>query len=91
MEILELIGGLLEAGDACFCFLQIIAMMLDGTSFFAGYRAVREGRKRKAQMAEGVTPEERNIYKVVFWVLLPLAALTTGLVIYGFVKSRGRS
>ena len=93
MEIVEAIfalgAGMLEAGDACLCFVQIVALFADGTSVFTGYQAVRKGRQRKEQIAEGVTPQ-RNVYKVVFWVLLPLAASMTVWVILSLVRAWGK-
>ncbi len=94
MEIIEavvgVIGALLESSEGCLCFMQILALMLDGSSFFTGYRAVSEGKKRQAQREAGATPQGRNSYKLIFWLLLPFALFTTAMVVFSLVVGRLR-
>ena len=94
MEIVEVLlafaAGMAESGEGCLCFMQIVAMFLDGTSVFTGYRAVRENRKRKTLREEGITPEGRNPYLRASWLLIPCALAITALVIWIMVQSRRR-
>lgn len=91
MEILEVIfaagAGLLEWGDGCLCLMQLVAMFVDGTSLFTGYRAVRENRNRKTLRQAGETPEGRNTYARALWLLIPSALLITAFVILTMARS----
>lgn len=91
MEILEVLftagAGLFESADGCLCVMQLVAMFVDGTSLFTGYRAVRENRNRKTLRAAGETPEGRNTYARALWLLVPCALAITAFVILTMARS----
>ena len=90
MEILELLVALAEAGEACGCFLQLLAAFADGATALTGAAAVKERRRRRRLRTEGAEPEGPNTKLIAFWVILPFALVATGLAAAGAVAALRR-
>ncbi len=90
MEILELLAVFLEAGEACGCFVQLVAAVADGAAAVAGVSAVKEKKKRRRLRAEGIEPEGANTKLIAFWVLFPFALVATGLAVASIIAALRR-
>ena len=79
MEILE---ALFASAEACGCFLELVALIVDGTAAYSGVQTTQKRRTYKAKKARGEpVPEKPPTYRP-FLILGFLALLLTALVIY---------
>jgi hypothetical protein len=80
VEILELLFALVEG---CGCFLELFALGANVGTAASGTRYVRARRKAKR---EGKPKPEARVAVWLFWLLLPLALLLTGIVIWKWLN-----
>ena len=84
MEILEL---LFAAGDACGCFVQILAAIFDVSAGVRGYQVGKQIKKRKQAEAHGdELPKKPAIWPLALLVFA--AVFFTGLALLAFFRPR---
>ncbi|GEM_PF-7086948 len=82
MEILEL---LFASADACGCFVQVLAAVLDVSAGVRGYQVGKQLKQRRAACAHGEEPSPKPLVWP-FVVLVFAAVFCTGLALFALFR-----